>query len=434
MLNLSSVSYVFNYYSNRHKHIVNSTFTLSCERSTVISSRQIIGFPLILLGLVCVDARADELDTLQFRASENVQYDSNVFRLSDSVNAQALIGTPTRSDTTAVTSVGVKLNKPYGLQRFELDVSATDHRYKRFSGLNFTAFDYAAAWRWSLTPAFHGNFTSDRREYVDTTADVQSVGALNRRTERSTLLDAEYELGAAWRLLGGVSERNSTSSLPFTFEGNSKVRSAEAGVGYVFASGTSLAYRLKNGNGEYSNLPTAIPFSSDFSQREHEFRFELPSTGRTTVRGRMSHLSRDHDVLAARDFSGFTGQLDATYAITGKTSLIGGVARDLGSYQTTTSSYYESMRLFVGPTWKATEKIALRLRYDRDARKYKGPLPGFVDSGRRDTADLVTLAVDWEPIRAVKVTASAQRDQRRSNLSGFDYKSNVFGLAAQVNF
>jgi exopolysaccharide biosynthesis operon protein EpsL len=174
-----------------------------------------------------------------------VTHDSNVFRLSDSANAQALIGTPDRDDTVAVTTAGFKINKPYGLQRFELDAGVEDHHYSRFSYLDFTAVNYAAAWRWSFTPALHGNLTTDRSEYVDPYADVQARGQINRRTNRSTVFDAEYELDGAWRLVGGLFERTSSNSQPFTFEGDSKVHGGEAGVRYVYPSGTSMAYRFK---------------------------------------------------------------------------------------------------------------------------------------------------------------------------------------------
>jgi hypothetical protein len=87
-----------------------------------------------------------------------------------------------------------------------------------------------------------------------------------------------------------------------------------------------------------------------------------------------------------------TGQLDAAWAITPKTSLAGGVVRELASYQTTTASYYEGYRFFVAPTWKPTEKTAVRLRYDHGARDFKGPLPGFAATNRRDTTNLLSLA------------------------------------------
>jgi exopolysaccharide biosynthesis operon protein EpsL len=396
-------------------------------------SRDIKPYPLALLGLFCLSAQADELDTLQFYASENVQHDSNPFRLSDSADAQALIGTPSRSDTIAVTTLGFKLNKPVGLQRFELDVNLEDHRYKRFTNLDFTGVNYAAAWRWSFTPALHGNLTSDRREYVDTTADLQNFGQLNRRTARSTLLDAEYEVDGAWRVLGGVFDRVSTSSQS-TFEGDSKVRGLEVGARRVFSSGTSLAYRFRNGRGESSDIAQSFAPAGDFKDREHEVRLDWTPSGKTTVQARLAHFDRKHDALAARDFSGVVGQADVNWAVTGKTSVLWGAARELGSYQTDTSSYYQGYRFFVAPTWKATEKIAVRLRYDHGVRDFRGPLLGVVAIDRKDTTRLASLALEWQAARALKLVGSVQRDKRTSNAPGVDYVSNSVGVLAQLSF
>jgi exopolysaccharide biosynthesis operon protein EpsL len=280
----------------------------------------------------------------------------------------------------------------------------------------------------------HGNLTSDRREFVDNTADVQNSGQLNRRTNRSTGFDAEYELDGAWRLVGGLFERTSTSSQPFTFEGDSRIRGAEGGVRYVFPSNTSMAYRYKRGNGDYPGRVPSPTFAGSFTDTEHEFRLDWAPTGKTTLRARLSHLDREHDGLAARDFSGFTGQLDATWAITAKTSLAGGVVRELGSYQTSTASYYEGYRFFIAPTWKPSEKTAVRLRYDHGARDFRGPLPGFAATDRRDTSNLVSLALEWQALRALKLIASVQRDRRKSTEPGFDYTSNAYGLSAQASF
>lgn len=396
--------------------------------------RKLAPFPLAALWCFSCAANADQFDTLQFQAGQSVEHDSNVYRLSDSVNALAVTGSSDRSDTVAVTNAGLRLNKPYGLQRFELDINAQDHRYQRFSNLDFTAFNYAGAWRWSVTPRLHGNLTSDRREYVDTTADVQNFGQVSRRTTRSTLLDAEYEIDGAWRLVGGVFSRSSTSSEPLTFEADTKVSGAEAGVRYVFPSETSMAYRFRNGNGEYpGRLPSPL-FARSFTDREHEFRFDWAPTGKTTVRARLAHFERSHDELAARDFSGFTGQADVIWTVTPKTSLTGGVARELGSYQSVSASHYEGYRFFVAPTWKPTEKTAVRANYSHGVRNYSGALPGFLESGRRDTTRLASLALDWMPWRALKLTASLERDRRTSTEPGFDYRSNRVGLSAQASF
>lgn len=385
------------------------------------------------VSLFPVAAMSDELDVLQFNAGLALQHDSNVLRLSDQVSNPAVAGGSGRSDNILTTSAGIKLRKPYGLQRFEADVGLENTNYKRFSGLDFTAVNYAAAWRWSLTPAFTGNLTTDRKEYVDNTADVQSAGQLNRKTDRSTRLDAEYEVDGVWRLLGGAFQRTNVNSQSSTFEGDSKVIGAEAGVRYQLPFGTSLAYRFRNGKGEYTNQASATAVSSDFTDREHEVQGEWVG-GRSKLGGRISRLERNYDSLPARDFSGFVSQIDLTYALTGKTSIFAGVVRELGSYQTNNSSYYQGTRVFVAPSWQATENIALRARYDYGVRDFKGPLPGFAASNRTDKTSLASLAVEWKPVRLLTLMAWLQRDQRTSNELGADYKSNSIGVSAKASF
>ena len=390
--------------------------------------RKLLVLNLAMAGLMTLNVQADELDTFQFRAGQTWQYDSNVFRLSD-----AVIAPP--SDHFGVTTIGAKIDKSYGLQRFEFDINANRYNYKNFSALDFTAVNYAAAWRWSFTPSLYGNLTTDRQEYTDNTANFQNPGQqLNRRTDRLTLLDAEYVIDGPWRVLGGVFERSSSNSQASTFEGDSKVRGVEAGVRYVFASDSSFAYRLKQGRGEYPNRVLSSTFASDFKDREHEFKLVWPITGKTTIQSRLSYFDRAHDGLAARDFSGFVGQLEATWLATGKTTVNGGVVRELGDYQTNNISYYQGNRFFIAPTWKPTEKTALKFRYDHGVRNYKGPLTGFISTNRRDTTDLSVLGFEWEVIRAIKVTTSVFTDRRKSNEFGADYRSHGVNLSVLASF
>ncbi len=404
------------------------------ERYLIMNSRELMMVPLAVLGFISLSAQADELDTLQFKAGISAQHDSNVFRLSDTANAQSVIGTPSRSDTAAITTVGVLLNKPYSLQRFELDIHADDYRYQRFSSLNFTALSYVAAWRWSLTPALHGNLTTNQREFVDNSSDLQNRGEVNRRTERASLFDAEYEVDGAFRVLGGFFDNTLRNSQPLTFDGDSSVKGAEVGVRYVFPSSASLAYRFKKGSGDYPDRVASSFFASSFKDTEHEVRLDWPITGKTALQARVSHFNRAHEDLAARDFSGMTGELNATWEATGKTRVTFGLSRELGSYQTGDASYYQGYQFFIAPTWKPTEKTAVRLRYDHGVRDYKGPLPGFAATNRQDTLDLASLAFEWQLIRAVKMTVSVQQDKRKSTEAGLDYKNNGVNLGVEASF
>ena len=366
-------------------------------------------------------------DKLQFRLGQSVEHDSNVFRLPDSASRQ--------SDTYGVTNLGLTVDKRYGLQRVELDVGAQDYRYKKNTGLDFTAINYAAAWRWSLTPGFTGNVTADRREYLDNTSLVQSTGVVNRRTEEAKLLDAAYEIDGAWRLLGGVFNRSVNNSVAASAVADSRAAGGEAGVRYVFFPGNSLAYRYRKGNGEYSGLSATTVPSRNFSDSEHEFSFEWMPTGRTTVQGRVAHLERKRDDSAVSDFSGVVGRVNANWIVTGKTHIDVGVIRELSSYQPNAlvPSYYEGERFYISPVWRSTEKTAVRLRLDQGVRRYKGVLD-IGNDGRRDTLSQGGISFEWEPLRSIKLVASLAYDKRSSNIQSIDYKAHIWGLSALVKF
>lgn len=390
--------------------------------------------PLALLALTCLAAHADELDTLQFSAQENLLYDSNVFRLSGTVNPQSLLGTPDRSDTIATTTLGLKVDKHYGLQHFVLSADATNYRYNRFSFLDFTAYNYAAAWDWSFTPALHGTLSTNRHEYIDYAADVQNAGLINHRTDRSTVLDAEYELGGAWHLVGGAYNQTSSSSVTTVYEGDYQETGGDAGVRYVFPSGTSITYRFKSGQGKYTGLPPTTVFASNFTDRENEFKLDWAPTGRTTLQSRLSYFQRSNDGLSARDYSGIVGNFDATYALTAKTSIATGLARNLLSYQTDTDSYFVQNSVYVGSTWKATEKTAFKLRAEHFWLNFAGPLPGFAPDNRQDQVTQTSMSVEWQPVRALKLVGSLLHDVRSSNVYGDDYTSNGISITAVANF
>jgi exopolysaccharide biosynthesis operon protein EpsL len=407
-----------------------SLLALCVLAACVAQAQTLAQTPPQSLGLV---EPVDASQTLELRVGQRFEYDSNVFRLSSSADTAALLGTSSRSDLYGVTTLGMKFDKRYSLQRLELDIYAQNYRYRDFSALDFTSLNYAAAWRWSLTPRLHGNLTADRREMLDNTVDFYSPTEVNRRVEQAAVLDAEYEIGAALRLLGGVYERRLDNSLAQTYEADATVKGGEVGMRHVWASGNSVAYKFKSGTGEYSGRLPTPQAPNDFSDREHELSLDLSPVPGTSVQARLAHLKRSHDGFEVRDFSGFRGQLSGSWPLTGKTRLDAGVVRELGSYQTTTASYYEGERLYISPVWKPTEKTAVRFRLDQGVRRYKGALAGVTSISRRETSTLASLSLEWEVIRPLKLGVTVQQDKRTSN-AGFDYKANLLGVSAVFSF
>lgn len=390
----------------------------------------------LVLLLTAARAWADEFDTLNFDAGMTVVTDSNLFRLSGTADPNTVLGRPGTADRIDVTSLGVRLAKPYALQRFELSASLVDYRYDKARFLNFSAFNYNAAWRFSLTPRFKGSISSDRSETLNSFVDFRAF-VRNVRTEENHRFNAEYEVDGVWRVIGGLSQSKSQNAQLFVQQQDFKSNTAEAGIKYAFPSGSTVSAVTRAQAGEYFKLggPVAASlFDKQFNQTEQEARLFWLLSGKSSLDARLAYVDRKHLNFAQRNFSGVAGNASVNWGITGKTRLVTTVARELGSFLQASSSYTRLDRLSVGPVWEVSAKVLVRARVDVSTRDFLGPVTNTAFNGRSDTLRTLFVGMDWRPTRWVTMSASLQNDKRSSNQAGLDFVSTQATLAAQLTF
>jgi exopolysaccharide biosynthesis operon protein EpsL len=381
--------------------------------------------PLFCLASLCMIPavlRAEPPNLIQFRAGAGVEHHSNVLQTS----------TQEQSDEIGVLSVGLKAEREYSLQRFSAEVEAATYKYDKFSHLNYSTLNYAAAWDWKFTPALHGVLSAERRQFRDIT-DItgQGLNEVGRRTERTELLEGIYDIDGVWRALAGVSRTSSTSTVPQSWDASPTVRSARVGGGYEWASGSALFLRFRRGDGEYKE-PVLPATSADFRENETDLRLKWILTGKTTLDSRVGYLRREHSEAPARDFSGPVGSATVDWSATGKTRVIAGVLRDLSSSGLDVGGHVRSTRFFVGPVWNATALTSLNARYDRIVRSWRDVPAGPEQSGRRDVIQAASIGLDWTPRRIVTVSASVRGERVKSSISGANYRNTVVGLGVKV--
>lgn len=393
-------------------------------------------------------------DTFRVTAGSNLQFDSNVFRLSPSIDSLAVVGQPTRSDRIIISTATLNFNKLYSLQRFEGNASFVDNRYNNFNFLDFTAFNYGGAWRWKLTPYLYGNLTGNHTESLNNFAAL--TGFLNSNTRNLRIsdnlrFDGVYEIDGAWRIIGGIAQDTFKNSQTFVQDFNTQVRSVDGGIRYVFPSGSSLTYKLRRGWGEFINRSQPIAnalFDNRFTELEHEIHLIWPITGKTSIDARAAHLERKHANFSQRDFSGFIGNFNFNWAITGNTRLTASWARTLGnfqtalnnfgqlnnSYQTFSSSYIATDRFSLEPLWQISANTALRLRYDYSMMDFLGGVTAIPAGNRSDIMHSGVITLDWQPVNAFFLSASLQHDRRTSSFTGYDFNRSAASVNARINF
>ena len=275
-------------------------------------------------------AVADQYDALNVVLGTSLTHDANVFRLPD--DAPPPTGFSTKSDLISVAYAGVRIDKPYGQQRFQLDATGTYTRYNTFSFLDFGAFEYRGAWLWHLTPRVSGTLSAERKQALIPFTDFRSFERNVNTTDRRNF-NLDGWVSGGWHLLAGASQSETKSEVQFQAE-DSRMIAGEAGVKYVAGSGSSVAVTRRSSQGDYLNrvVDPVNFFDNRFRQDETELKVAWNVSANSTLNGRLSALERRHEHFAQRDFSGTTGQLDYTWTPTSKLRLAFSARRDIEAF------------------------------------------------------------------------------------------------------
>jgi len=272
-----------------------------------------------LMALAATGASHAQQDPLTLTAGYTVQTDSNLFRLPSSANTQNLIGKSSAAETIGVTALGIGFNTKQSLQTLAVNLNVVDYQYQNFKYLSFTANNYDAAWQWALTPRITGSLTTDRKETLNSFADFNGYSQRNQRLDTSTRFDATYELDGPWRLIAGTSTTRQQNQLAQVTGSDFTTNAVDAGVRYVFSSGSNISYQMRAGKGSYLNrvVPNTSFQDSEYTQIDNDLRLRWDLGGGTAANANLTHINRTHPTYSQRDYSGFNFGTGLDWAISG---------------------------------------------------------------------------------------------------------------------
>jgi exopolysaccharide biosynthesis operon protein EpsL len=389
---------------------------------------------LLTWGAVPVWAQSE--DTLKLKIESALRHDSNLFRLPASANTEALIGRPSAAERIDINTLSLSFSNSLSLQKVELNANLSNYRYQNFSYLSFVARNYSVAWRWALTPHLRGNLQRERQETINNFADYRGFSGQNLRSNSKSQLNGSYEIDASWSLTAGLSQSSQINQQALAAEGDYSAKSTELGLRYASGSGSSLSYILRNAHGSYLNrlLSQNDLYDDGFTQLDSEFRLRWVLSGKSTADIYTSQISRTHPHYAQRDYSGRNAGINVNWSFSGKSALTASWARELASYQTSSSNYSQTDRITLGPIWQISPKALARARYEVAQSDYLGSPFGPVTTPRSDSTSGVSLSFDWQPFQYLTISTSLENATRRSNLAGLDYESKMATVSAQFSY
>ena len=373
-------------------------------------------------------------DRVEVFAAENITSDSNVFRLSKSLDPETVLGTSHKDDWLSTTQLGASADVPYSLQRFQLSYAWLHNRYHRFDQLDYNGHAGRAAWLWSITPELTGDLG-----YTDTEtlANFANLGTTNKdllRTKQG-FINAVWFPVASWRLHAGGASVEQTHSDPVQRINDIETVTGVVGASYVTPQDDRLGVegRFERGKSPHDDLLNLSGTINGYHQDSVGVVGHWVASGHSTLDGRVDYVKRDYDQPTTADYSGPTARLAYTWAPTGKVTVVSSIYHDIGPIADVQSANFVLVTgASIKPTWAVTDKVSV----GGDAEYNKWDYRGNLLTGLNYTHWTRTFGANiaWQVTQRIRFGASYQYEMRTSTLPLSDYRDNLFTLFARVGF
>ena len=358
---------------------------------------------------------------VKFSTSGGLYYDSNVFRLSDSVNPQTVLGTNQKSDTVGRLGVGLEGNVPIDRQRILFAAELDAYRYNRFDLLNNNTYRAGVAWLWQAGDPWSGDIGYRRTHYLAPLAFLNAP-IKNMITTDRFFGSAGYELTPRWKVRGAADWVQYANSNPTQNALDNTTSSGTAGLDYVTPASNSVGGQVKYSHGSYPNPQFVsgpnVFVNNTYDEIEASGVVHWVVTGFSTFDARLGYTNRRYDQLSQRNFDGVTGRLSWDWTPAAKTLINLAMWRELQGLSDLTASYVLSHGISVGPSWAPISKLVFQARLAYVKNDYQGD-PGLaLQTGpeRRDTFRGGRLAVGYSPLRNLQFSLGAEAGDNNSNV------------------
>lgn len=387
-----------------------------------------------LLASTCSTlAAAQAFEPLNFNAFANQRYDSNLFRLPDSVQPG---GSGDRAVFSETFGAGIRFDKSYGLQRLVADLAVTRYLYTSYGNLDYTGNDASATYDWSLTPQLTGDVII---KHSNLPTDFAYAGfQISPNPAKSDLrrLDVDFRPGAAFHPRYSIFQSINRTSQPLFQQQSSRSTSSELSLIYEFRSGNTAEVYARRANGSYDGQFDQNPVTladPQFKETEYGLRTKWIANGLSRLDANVGYLQRRHATFGARDFNGLVGSVNYRYTFTGKTSFEISASRAVGSAQTLFSNYVVDEGINLSTTYLATEKISLRPFFSYTRRTFEGS--PFAGSDRlRQATRSGGVTANWSIRRNLSLSASVETGNRTSNNNAFQYRNRSAMIGGKFQF
>lgn len=365
-------------------------------------------------------------------AQVGMMFDSNPFRLTDTADAEALLGKEHRSDAVMRYGIGAgHVARVIGRQGVRLAARGEYYDYLRYNTLDHFAYGLRGEWLWALGNDLSGVAGYTREDGLADPAEVQRP-IKDEITVDRLFANGEYRLGPLVRLRGGVAEERAKR------EGDRRTLVTDgttvfAGIGLATPLDNAIAVDARRSEGASPPGELLDPTGQFGDNRfiEHELAlvgvYNLGAT--LTVAGRVGRTKREYTVVQVEEFDGTTGRVTIGWRPTPKVGLELAIYREPRGVLESDATHVDVRGTRFGISWAPVFKLVFSASFVNDQRVAQASLdPSILPAD--DSVRLWRFAAGWEPRRHITLGTGVEFGERTSNTLGrdFDYLAVMANL------
>jgi exopolysaccharide biosynthesis operon protein EpsL len=384
---------------------------------------------LALLGILhCATAHAEGMLELSPYVSATVVHDDNIFRVSGKQEALALLGDDKMSDTVTILGAGLNLRAEVGRQLFVAGYGKTRTRFDYYSFQDSEGDTRNLGWNWRIGNHLFGEISSSESTSQSSFTEFQSV-RLNLKTVRNDVYRANWELHPRWTVTLAHQD-TTTENSAFTTSDKGE-RADIATLTYRTPAGNELALVAQRREMEFpGRTPVLKLLYGDSNQhREMAIKAKWQPSGKLQLNGQLGFFRREGEGPLSDEFSDINKRLDATWAVTGKTTLMASAWQEYRLADDLTLGFSKASGLRVSPAWQPTSRIQVRADASVEDVAYQ-------DIARGDeTLRAWGINASYLPHRKVSMQLGWRHEDRSTQQNALnDYDSDSLNASVRIDF
>lgn len=369
--------------------------------------------------------------------SEQLIYDTNLFRINRAIDPKAVLGPDaSRGDAIARTSACVDLNKEWGRQQLSLTGSVDDNRYHNNRMLDHTSGNGKLLWNWQAGTSWYGKiganythalgmFQNDRPLEKDLVDSMRYYGEINR------------DVGTFVTLHAGGSRTDTSHDALSRQVDNFRSTTGDAGITFTSRAENYVGVNYQYTRADYPDplIVNDLPVDRDYREHTELLRFRYALAERTILRGSAGYVKRDYPLAGESDYSGAQWRAFLTWQPTLQTQLEFSGWQQLNAYFDSEADHFVSKGFSLAPSWSPRERLKLGAIFSWEKQQYQARLlDAEISPARDDKVSAAGVNVGYQPSDWFDFGVSYRFERHDSTLAAFEFDDQITSLLLRLRF